>query len=79
MKKHPFQAHGTVYGQLVWNGRARKAEEEVRCPLKKQWLMVAFPDYKAFTGDRASLDKLLPLNQGEGVGEEVQQTAAQAQ
>lgn len=49
------KTHGKVYGRLVWNGVPKEKNEEIRCPLKKQWSLVSFPDYKTFNGDASVL------------------------
>ena len=39
------QDHGKVYGKMVWRGREKAAEERIAGVLKKQWALVALPDY----------------------------------
>lgn len=39
----PGSTHGKAYGRLVWRGRVTDKEEEIRCPRKDQWSMVAYP------------------------------------
>eukprot|EP01039_Chlorochromonas_danica_P007326 gene7326-8108_t len=49
------KTHGKIYGRLVWNGVPKGKNEELRCPLKKEWSLVSFPDYKTFNGDASVL------------------------
>jgi hypothetical protein len=60
VKTAPNKQHGKVFGRLVWKGVPKGVEEEVRCPLKRQWSLVAFPFYKEFSSDSESMKKLIP-------------------
>ena len=62
MKLSPDQKHGEAFGRLVWRGKAREKDEQIRSPLKKQWKLLQLPDYKNFTGSPDDLDKLIPKN-----------------
>ena len=47
------QEHGKAYGRLVWNGRPKPSVSLIGGSLKKDWKLVATPDYKKFTGSDA--------------------------
>lgn len=59
VKLSPDQNHGKAYGKLVWRGKARAEEEEIRSPLKKQWSIVGMPDYKTFNATAEDLEKIV--------------------
>lgn len=44
------QRHGTAWGSLVWRGRHKPEVVRIAGTLKKEWTLVAFPDYHSFKG-----------------------------
>lgn len=56
----PDQRHGKVHGRLVWRGKVTEKDEEIRSPLKKQWQLLALPDYAKFTGVADDIIKAIP-------------------
>ena len=42
------QKHGVAWGTMVWRGRVKERIERIPAPLKKEWSLVAVPDYTSF-------------------------------
>lgn len=62
VKLTPDQKHGTVYGRMVWRGRPKDVDEKISSALKKEWKLLALPDYSAFNASPEDLSKLIPTN-----------------
>ena len=55
-------AHGKIWGRLVWRGRPRLKDEQIGATMKKQWKLVGVPDYRNFTGKTEEIQELIPKN-----------------
>lgn len=58
----PDQKHGTVYGRMVWRGRPKPVEEKITSSLKKEWKLLALPDYSTFKATPEELNSMIPTN-----------------
>lgn len=53
------QEHGKVWGRLIWRGKAKDKNEMMGSPLKKEWQLIALPDYHKFAGDDKDVDTII--------------------
>jgi hypothetical protein len=59
----PDQNHGTVFGRLVWRGKAKAEDTKIPSTLKKEWSIVSLPDYKTFKATSDEINSLIPTNE----------------
>lgn len=53
------QAHGKVWGRMVWRGVVKEKDEKIPGPLKDQWQLVATPKYSKFKGTSYCVQKII--------------------
>jgi hypothetical protein len=51
---------GRIYGRLVWRGKTKEKDVEIRGPLKKEWKLLNFPAYRTFSPTTEEVEKLFP-------------------
>ena len=55
----PDQLHGKVWGRFIWRGKAKETTELIGSPLKKEWTLVALPNYGQFSGRSEDVEKII--------------------
>jgi hypothetical protein len=53
-------SHGTIYGRLVWRGKAKDRDTKITSTLKKGWRIVEFPNYESFAGKLEQIESIIP-------------------
>ena len=54
------QSAGRIYGRLVWRGVPKAKDEEITSSYKKEWSVIALPDYGKFKGTAEEVTAMIP-------------------
>ena len=51
--------HGSIWGRMVWRGRAKPVDERIGRALKPDWKLISLPNYKHFKGSDREIEEII--------------------
>jgi hypothetical protein len=62
--------HGSIWGRMVWKGRAKPVNERIGRAMKPDWKLLELPNYKHFKGSQTEIDEIIKKSAQEWIDDE---------
>ena len=51
--------HGSIWGRMIWKGRAKPINERIGRAIKPDWKLLELPNYKHFKGSENEVEEMI--------------------
>ena len=51
--------HGSIWGRMIWKGRAKPINERIGRAIKPDWKLLELPNYKHFKGSQNEIEEII--------------------